>query len=166
MRRISTRSLPRPRIMSQRADMSRAAAKGAPSPVAAQRESLVAPAPAAFPEGSLPRDRKQAAWSKLARRAVSTGDAGRIHRRPHPANRLHKPDKNRFADQKMPNIELDDLGQRRYRRHRVVAKPVPGMAFETKAGGFPGRKPQPLELGCALGAGGIAISAGVQFDRR
>ena len=58
--------------------------------------------------------------------------AAAIHRRAHGLDACRETREHGLADQKMPDVELDDLGQRRDRLGAGIVEPVAGMHLETE----------------------------------
>ena len=74
----------------------------------------------------------------------------------------------RARDDRMPNVELDDLCNGRHRLHIVIVQAVAGMHPETEPGRMSRRLLQSVQLlGALPRAGGFRIGAGMQLhDRR
>ena len=75
---------------------------------------------------------------------------------------------NRFADQKMADVEFDDFGQARDRLYGVVGQAVAGMDFKARRAAARAAVRMTLDLardaGCIVFKRQIAIAAGVQLD--
>src|SRR5690606_21278329 len=82
-------------------------------------------------------------------------------------NALGKPDKNRFPDQEVTNIEFGELWYRSDRADHVEGEPVARMNLQPKRRAFARRDSQPLQfritLRMLLLKNGIAISTRMQF---
>src|SRR6185436_15121523 len=73
-----------------------------------------------------------------------------IHRGAHRSDHPGKPAEDRLADQEVPDIELNDFGQRRDRLGGVEVEAVAGMHFETERA----RACSPIADALQLRAGG------------
>ena len=81
-------------------------------------------------------------------------------------HRRGQPIEQRPRDDRVPDVELDDLRDRRYRRDIVIVQPVAGVNLKTPAGRQPRRVAQPLELACLRRAAAVGIRPGMQLDHR
>ncbi|CAD5254259.1 hypothetical protein BOS5A_200102 [Bosea sp. EC-HK365B] len=103
----------------------------------------------------------------------SSGLAGRaalVHRSPHHGDGRLQPDEDRFADQEMADVELDEGANAGELARGVVVEPMAGMDFEAQRGGKGCATGEPLELGLGLVGmavgDGVAPGAGMQLDHR
>ncbi len=91
-----------------------------------------------------------------------------IYRSAHPAHCRIEAVENRFADEKMADVELGDLGQRRNLFGGDEIKPVAGVDFEAGAFRQPRAARDPFEFApgdCGIaGCQRLAPGAGVDFD--
>ena len=76
--------------------------------------------------------------------------------------------KDRLSNQKVSDIQFDDLRHRRDRGNRIKGQPVARMDFKGLHGRVLGRGCKPLQLMCERGVIGsqrhVAICAGMEFD--
>src|SRR5579862_9047608 len=87
-----------------------------------------------------------------------------VHQRPHVSDRILKAHEDRFADQKVANVEFADLRYRRDRFHVVERQAVAGMDFKSERRSVGGTFAEFVQEMLALRAHGIAVRAGMKFD--
>src|ERR1700722_11060360 len=92
--------------------------------------------------------------------------ASLLHQRAHSPDRAVEPAEDRFADEEMPDIELDDGQDRGNRTDGIVSEPVSGMTLQAERFGFARAADDPVQLADPLCPLGLAISTGMQFDNR
>src|SRR5580704_1030411 len=119
---------------------------------------------------SLPIPRIMRCLASNARRA-QRGGTRLGHQRAHALDSAVEPAEDRFANEKMPDIELDDRRDRGDRPDRIEAKPVTGVAFEAERVGVARRRDDALKLTLALRRGllvlsSFAIGTGMKLDHR
>ena len=89
-----------------------------------------------------------------------------VHQQSHVRNRLIEATENRFANQEMSDVELNDFRHDGNRSYRVVGQPMSCMHFQSRCIGGSGCLSQSAHLGShAFGVlqGKFAIAAGVKL---
>ena len=72
--------------------------------------------------------------------------SGPIHQRTHPRDAFEQTHEERFADEVMPDIELDNLRNRGDWDDIIIVEPVPGMHLQAQARGASRAMGQPFQL--------------------
>ena len=88
---------------------------------------------------------------------------GGIHKRPHPPDNGAQPVKNRLANEKMPDIQLNHFSNRSDRANIGEGEPMPGMHLKPQRMGKPRTVHQPRQFHGIAGLAAMGIGPGVQL---